>query len=731
MKSSRSVTLLIASLGVATSCTSSPGGPTSAGGGLSGAAGGSAMTTGTGGRSSVSGGASSSITSGGAGGAVGAGGGAGRSTAMAMGGGSTALGGASASAGGSSQLGGMPASGGVGAGGSKTAAGGAGGASAIDGGVVAGAIYVAPDGDDSAPGTLAQPLKTVAKARDLVETMNSAMTGDITVYLRAGTYPQTSTLTFANADSGSGGFYVKYMAYPGERPLITGGQAIKGWTAYDATNNIYSASAGTTAFRQLYVNGVKAIRARTPNLGASNAPNFNRLTGYDSTNHNVQVAASQVASWKNLTKVEMHVMLAWADNTLRIASITTTGSTAYISFQSPESPMVFVRPNPNFAQVGWGSGRAYYFENAYEFLDQPGEWYLDETTNTVYYKPRSGEDMTSATVIAPMVETIMAVQGTSTSDQAGYLWFEGLTFAHSTFMLPSQQGYLDGQAGQYNLTAEANNDQTVGRPPAGVSVTNANHLHFEANLFTQMGATGLDFISGTHDDMIIGNAFTDIAGNGISIGKFAASDTTEYHIAYNPTDTNEICTNDTIKDNYIYNVTTEFQGACGIAGGYPRQVDIEHNEIAQANYTGISVGYGWTTCTNAMSNNIISYNNIHDIAKVLADGASIYTLSNQLPASQMEYNYVHDYGTSQWADYGDNGLYLDEGTRGYTVAHNVMVNAPTNIVQNGNDKLDPCQLSGSNATSDNSGTSQTTIAAAGIESAYASVKNLTVPAATF
>ena len=212
-------------------------------------------------------------------------------------------------------------------------------------------------------------------------------------------------------------------------------------------NNIYSASAGTTAFRQLYVNGVKAIRARTPNLGANSAPNFNRLTGYDSTKYNVQVAASQVASWNNLTKVEMHVMLAWADNTLRIASITTTGSTAYISFQSPESPMVFIRPNPNFAQVGWGSGRAYYFENAYEFLDQPGEWYLDETTNTVYYMPRSGEDMTSATVIAPMVETIMAVQGTSTADQASYLWFEGLTFAHSTFMLPSQQGFLDGAGG--------------------------------------------------------------------------------------------------------------------------------------------------------------------------------------------------------------------------------------------------------------------------------------------
>ena len=99
------------------------------------------------------------------------------------------------------------------------------------------ALYVAPDGNDANPGTLTQPLRTLAKARDVVRTRNGAMTADIGVYLRGGTYPQTSPLTFANADAGSGGFYVKYMAYPGERPLITGGQPIKGWKVADASNS--------------------------------------------------------------------------------------------------------------------------------------------------------------------------------------------------------------------------------------------------------------------------------------------------------------------------------------------------------------------------------------------------------------------------------------------------------------------------------------------------------------
>jgi hypothetical protein len=606
-----------------------------------------------------------------------------------------------------------------GTGGSGTATGGVGGS------VTNGAIYVSPSGDDTNPGTLAQPVRTLAKARDLVRTMNSAMNSDLTVYVRGGTYPQTSTLTFANADSGTNGFYVKYAAYQNERPLITGGQAIKDWKLSDAANNIYSASAGTTAFRQLYVNGVKAIRARTPNLGANGAANFNRLSGWDKNANNVQVPASAVAAWKNLTKVEMHINIAWGDSTLRIASITNSGGTAYVKFQSPESPMVFIRPNPRMDQVGWGQGRAYYFENALEFLDQPGEWYLDETTSTAYYKPRTGEDMATATVIAPMVETILAVKGTSTSAQAGYLWFQGLTFAHSTFMRPSQSGFLDGQAGQYNLTADANNNQTIGRPPAGVSVTNANHIHFERNLFTQMGATGLDFISGTHDDMIIGNAVTDVAGNGISVGKFTASETTEYHVAYNPTDKNEICTRETIKNNYVNRVTTEFFGGVGIAAGYPAYIDIEHNEVSHTNYTGISVGYGWNGAANAMTNNKINYNNIHHVNEIMTDGGAIYTLSNQGTGSEMQYNYIHDYACSQWADYGCNGLYLDEKTSGYTVAHNVMTNCPTNVAQN--------QV-GTNTITDNGSNlqgAQNTIATAGIESAYADIKNLTVPATSF
>ena len=70
----------------------------------------------------------------------------------------------------------------------------------------------------------------------------------------------------------------------------------------------------------------------------------------------------------------------------------------------------------------------------------------------------------------------------------------------------------------------------------------------------------------------------------------------------------------------------------------------------------------------------------------------------------------------------NGGLHLDAGTAGYTVAHNVPVNAMNAISQN---------RTGTNTLTDDIGVSPATIAAAGIEAAYADIKTMTIPAQTF
>ena len=585
-------------------------------------------------------------------------------------------------------------------------------------------FHVSPTGNDANPGTQSQPFQTLAKARDVVRPLTASMTGDIVVTLRGGTYPLSSTVTFGPADGGKNGHYVRYVAQAGERPLFTGGKPVTGWSVHDQGRNIWKATGIDSRFRQIWVNGTKGIRARQPNLGNGGAPNFYRLTKVDTAGKAFNVATSYVSNWKNLNKVEMHLMIAWADATLRLASTTNMGAYTRVSIQDPERTMLFNRPYPMLG-VTFGDRnkqQAFYFENAYEFLDQPGEWYLDESVNTLYYMARNGENMASANVVVPMLETLVRIAGTSTTQTVDNLEFNGLTFAHATYLRPSRMGFLNLQAGMFNVAAPGGNKYMLWRPAAGVVVENTQRLRFERNVFAQMAASGLDLISGTRDSRIQGNVFTDLGATGVTVGKFAQDSLTEVHIPYNPTDKNEISTRDTVKNNLVTRVTTEVQGAIGIAAGYPRHILIEHNEVSYTNYSAISVGFGWTKNANAMTGNRINWNKIHRTSQLLADAGNIYTLSNQGSGSQIQYNYMHDISASSWADYWINGIYLDEGSSGFDIAHNVFQRAPSGVA---------CNHCGTYTASDNAGQLASTIANAGIEAAYSDIKTKTIPLPVF
>lgn len=75
-------------------------------------------------------------------------------------------------------------------------------------------------------------------------------------------------------------------------------------------------------------------------------------------------------------------------------------------------------------------------------------------------------------------------------------------------------GELTAQGGHYNLTADVNNNQTVGRPAAAVHVSWTDRTQFDGNVFTRADATGLDLDHGVHNSAIVGNIVHDISGNG-------------------------------------------------------------------------------------------------------------------------------------------------------------------------------------------------------------------------
>ena len=564
-------------------------------------------------------------------------------------------------------------------------------------------FYVSPSGNDAAAGTKDAPFKTITQAQKAVRAINSSMTGDIEVVLREGTYVLPGTIGFDERDGGKDGHYVRYKAFEGEQPLITGGMAITGWSVHDEANNIWKAEGVEGNFRQLYVNGKKAVRACFPNAIAANDKgdggfdhDFVRLTKVDSSGRAFDVSADYVKNIKNIENVEIHLMIAWAESILRLEKAEVNGGTAKLIPKDPERTKLFHRAYPMLGtafQSNPPKQQVFYLENSSDLLDAAGEWYLDEKEHVLYYKPRTGESMATANVVAPRINTLFSVLGKDTKNKVGYISFEGLIFAHSNYTRPSEEGFLDLQAGNFNVDVLADpgrgnweklnsNKFLLWRPDAGFRVENAHHLLVKNCTFTQMAATGLDFVSGTNDDVIEGNVFYEIGAAGIMLGKFYQDSTTEIHIAYNPSDKEEISTRDTIRNNLVTNVTNEHQGAVAIGAGYPRYVVIENNEISYTYYSGISVGFGWTKDQTAMTNNHINKNNIHHISRLLCDSGPIYTLSNQGTGSEIKENYLHDYSASKWSDYWVLPIYLDEGSSGFTVENNSYQNAPSGVGRN-------------------------------------------------
>lgn len=515
-------------------------------------------------------------------------------------------------------------------------------------------FYVAPDGKDGNPGTKEKPFATVEAARDAVRKINAKMTEDIMVYLRGGEYVLASAFVLDERDSGANGYRVIYKAYSGEQPVLTGARRITGWTLHNATSGIYKASVGTLEFRQLYVDGQRAIRARTPNRSndADMGPYY-RQKGWDTANKAVVVNGAEIADWQNLRQVELVTRFQWHQQNMRIDRFVREGSDARIYIQSPE------RTSGAFAQLG-RPNEAYYFENNYEFLDAEGEWYLDTATHTVYYKPRAGEDLATANVIAPAVERLLQIQGVSNAIHD--IQIQGLFFEYSTWLGPSSHGLVDWQAC-------LRNDRTGPPFPGAVHVENAGNVRIEGNVFRHLGCQGVVLHSQTWSNAIVGNLFADISANGIVV---------------DPTWSNSgNSTNDTIAHNYVMRCGRDYAHACGIVATYPAGLVVENNEVRDCPYTGISVGWGWTPKDTALRDNKIRYNDVFRVCQLLCDGGGLYTLSKQ-PGTHVLENWFHEIAYSAWASGSPvNGIFHDEYSSFMTTEHNVFTRIPGGNIREG------------------------------------------------
>ena len=572
--------------------------------------------------------------------------------------------------------------------------------------LMAGDIWVSPKV------TLTSALR---QAREWRRTGDERAQGGINIYIEGGTYTFHEPVFIRPEDSGTEDSPTVIRSATGEKVVLSGGVRINGWKKQGKfwVADVPTFNGRPLDFRQMWVNGKKAVRARD----VEDFEKMNRICSVDEKNEILYVPASAIrklTGGKGILQAkyaEMVLHQMWCVANLRIRSIEIQGDSAAIRFHQPESRIQFEHPWPRPMVTTDGHNSAFYLANARELLDVPGEWYHDIESRKVYYYPRTGEKMQSADteVIVPAVETLVQVAGTLDRPVSN-IRFENITFSYTTWMRPSEKGHVPLQAGMYltdgyriepkmqrnYLNHPLDNQGWLGRPAAAVRVVAANQIDFERCRFEHLGSTGLDYEQATHGGVIRGCLFRDIAGNGLLVGSFSPA-AHETHLPYDPADRREVCTHQQIDNCYFTEIGNEDWGCLAIAAGYVSDINVEHNEICEVPYSGISLGWGWTQTVNCMRNNRVHANLIHHYAKHMYDVAGIYTLGSQ-PKSYVTENCVHSIYTPGYVHDPNHWFYLytDEGSSFITVRDNWTegekylqnANGPGNVWENNGPKVD-------------------------------------------
>jgi len=530
--------------------------------------------------------------------------------------------------------------------------------------------YVSPNGNDSWSGMLAAPnaggtdgpFKTIQKARDVVRSVKSGASGDIEVVLRGGTYPITSAIVFNETDSGkSATERIIYKAYPGETPVISGGQQVTGtWSA--VSGKPYSKitlPSTVTDFRNFYVNGERRPRAQTE-LAIAGKGWYN-VSATSETKDGFIIDGSMLPALTDASRAEIHQQVSWRDNRLPIKEIQTlaSGDKAIVMDQPYFSEAL---NNPPFGTTP-SFNRIFFVENDLSLLDKPGEWYFNPGTKELFYYPKAGESLSSITAYYPVAKTLLDIKGSSLTNKVRYLTFQGISFKHNAWNEPSSQGMFGNQAEWIFKPDGPANTSLAEHPPGAVQVDAAEYIDFKDNDFRNLGSIGLAILYANRVN-VIGNVFYDISEAGITIGTQAG--------AVIDQSWEETPKFNTVQNNVIRYIGQEYMGAPAIQPYFTQDTNISYNDIAEVPYCGISAN-SWTPndSLNPTRRVTINNNRVVNYMKVTRDCGGIYTWATMGDSTASNRSMIkNNYVKKGYGDYG--GLYLDETSKYIDVSNNAV-----------------------------------------------------------
>jgi parallel beta-helix repeat protein len=503
-------------------------------------------------------------------------------------------------------------------------------------------LHVSPDGNDRNPGTRDRPLATLRAARDAIRKLKrGGGKQPITVLVHGGRYVLTEPLLFTAQDSGTKDAPVIYAAVPGENPVFSGGRRLTGWKEVTLKGKkLWAAAApgvqtGSWYFRELWVNGRRRTRARHPNRGflhIAGLPDAGPKTPWNRGQDRFQFAAGDIRPWENLQDVDIVVLHLWVAARLRVDSI-----------DSGRRVVKLTRRSGRRLTDGEQPAR-YFVENAFEFLDEPGEWYLNRKTGVVYYVPMPGEKMSEVEAVAPVLPYLLRLEGRPERGEfVSHLVLRGLGFEHS----------------EWPLQADDPADAQAAAPiPAAIQADGAEDCAFERCTVARAGSYGIHLGRGCRDNRISDCDLDELGAGGIKIGEMVQRANPQEQTHHNE-----------VLGTHIHDGGRMYPQAVGVWIGQSRHNRIARNHIHHLFYTGISVGWTWGYGQTLAHDNAIELNHVHHIGQGrLSDMGGIYTLGVQ-PGTVIRSNIFHDIAAYR---YGGWGIYLDEGSTSIVVENNLV-----------------------------------------------------------
>ncbi|MCX6972423.1 MAG: hypothetical protein NTV93_20050 [Verrucomicrobia bacterium] len=571
-------------------------------------------------------------------------------------------------------------------------------------------FFVSPTGSDTNDGTSDKPFQTLERARHAVRAAIPGMTGDIAVTIRGGNYPVSSAIVFKPEDSALSDHRIIYRAAKGETPVFTGGVPVTGWTPYK--DGIWKAALDRgEKLRTLYVNGTRAVMANTGKkihaqggwgtykVTAGQAPwAWQSGQAADGIQYNI---ADLPTITRNVTDLEIENQTTWNKNFVGVREIVTEGDKYIFKLQQPYGAIA--------QQVGWGAGLTpnsdQIIHNAFELLDEPGEFYFDRAEKMVYYIPRPGENMETAEVVAPVTQTLVQIEGQPIKNRVRNITFEGLTFAYTDYNLlvvGDSHGMATVQAACVN-TAFANSNWHLDLYrgydvlPGAIVANGIEGIDFIRNTIAHTGCQGIVMSNDINDVRVVGNVIRDSGGSAITLGHpqhIYENDTIDLKHAQGAgiehekfsAGTESVPRRVLISNNFLPDNAALFNGHTVITVFFANQATIEHNWIPNAPYSGMNVGWGWCDFdgsevdnhpqwgkgsrpsvlpgkpTTVAGSNRIHANRVERTMSILHDGGGIYTLGRQ-PDTLIDRNYIRS---------SERSLYNDEGSAFITSRSNVI-----------------------------------------------------------